>query len=101
MAEAYHLRPAYSPEVYHILRGLISNEMKAVLDVGCGTGKLARQLVDGTLRVDAVDFSENMIQVGKGLPNGDHPNLSWICGPVESVEFQSSYSLIVAGASLP
>ena len=65
-----------------------------------GPGKIARRLVDHVDGVDAVDFSQEMISVGKSLPNGDHPNLRWINGPVETVQLYPPYSMVTAGASI-
>jgi hypothetical protein len=42
-------------------------------------------LVDAVEWVDAVDFSQHMIELGKRLPNGNHPHLQWIYGKVEEV----------------
>ena len=50
--------------------------------------------------VDAVDFSQGMIEKGRGLPNGDHPNLNWIHGSVETAELYPPYDLVTAGDSL-
>ena len=38
--------------------------------------------------------------MGKSLVNGDHPNLRWINGPVETVELYPPYDMITAGASI-
>ena len=51
-------------------------------------------------RVEAVDFSEQMIEQGKQLPNGDHPQLRWIYGKVEEVPISPPYALITAGSSI-
>lgn len=58
--------------VFDILAELITDEPRAVLDVGTGSGDIARRLVDFVERVDAVDFSQNMIERGKQLLNGDY-----------------------------
>jgi len=47
-----------------------------------------------------VDFSENMIETAKILPNGNHPSINWICGLVEEVLLSPPYALITAGQSL-
>jgi SAM-dependent methyltransferase len=100
VAEAYRHRPPYPEETFAILAGLIADEPRAVLDVGCGTGFVARPLAALVERVDAVDFSAAMIARGKGLPGGDRANLTWIEGPVEEVTTRPPYALITAGASL-
>ena len=50
--------------------------------------------------VDAVDFSGEMIRVGKSLEKGDHPDLRWILGRVEETRLRPGYSLVTAGASI-
>ena len=100
LAEAYEFRPPYPDETYRILLSLLGESRGRVLDVGCGPGQIARTLVDHVDGVDAVDFSQEMIRVGKLLINGNHPNLRWINGPVEAVELYPPYDMVTAGASI-
>ena len=100
LAEAYELRPPYPDEMYEILLNLLGASGGRVLDVGSGPGKIARALVNHVDSVDAVDFSQEMIRVGKSLANGDHPNLRWISGSVEEVQLYPSYDMVTAGASI-
>ena len=100
IVEAYQYRPPYPAEIFEILAGLLTDEQRTVLDVGCGRGDIARELVNFVERVDAVDFSANMIETGKKLPGGDNPRINWIIGPVEEVPLAPPYSLVTAGASL-
>ena len=72
VVDAYRFRPPYPDEVFEILAHLITDEPRAVLDVGTGTGDIARRLAGVARRVDAVDFSQFMIERGKQLLNGDH-----------------------------
>ena len=100
MAESYELRPPYPDETYKILLSIPGASGGRVLDAGCGTGRIARSLVDHVADVDAVDFSLEMIRVGKSLDRGGHPNLNWILCRVEEVELKPGYSLVTAGASI-
>lgn len=100
IAEVYHRRPPYSDEAIDTLIALMTGEPRTILDVGCGTGDLARRLVSEAERIDAVDFSRAMIAKGRALPEGRHPRLHWIFGRVEEVELRPPYALITAGESL-
>ena len=100
VAEAYQQRPPYPDEVFAILSGLLLDHPCRVLDVGCGTGFLARRLVERVAHVDAVDISPAMVEQGRRLPRGDSPTLSWIIGEAESALLNPPYTLITAGDSL-
>src|SRR5262249_13558769 len=79
-----------------LLRGMPGR----VLDVGCGTGELARRLAPSVERVDAVDFSEAMLGLARRLPGGDARNIRWTLGAVEDVALKGPYDLVTAGESL-
>jgi SAM-dependent methyltransferase len=100
LVEAYPLRSPYPAEIFEMLTGLITDEPRAVLDVGCGTGNIARPLAYLVERVDAVDFSLPMIEKGRTLPGGDHPNLTWVYGRAEDAPFNPPYALVTAGQAL-
>lgn len=100
VAAAYRHRPQYPPETFTILADLIVDRPRAVLDLGCGTGYVARPLAPVTDRVDAVDISPAMIEEGKRLPGGDHPAINWIVGRAEEVTLDPPYALVTAGDSL-
>jgi SAM-dependent methyltransferase len=97
---AYRHRPPYPPAVFDVLVGLIVDEPRAVLDVGTGTGEIARGLAPRVERVDAVDPSPGMIATGQRLPGGDHPHLTWIEGYAENAPIRPPYALVTAGQSL-
>ena len=100
LVAVYHRRRPYPDEAISKLVALVTGEPRTSLDVGCGTGDLARRLVHHVERVDAVDFSFPMIDKGRTLPGGDHPRLNWIYGRVEEVALRPPYALITAGESL-
>ncbi|MBA2363117.1 MAG: class I SAM-dependent methyltransferase [Chloroflexia bacterium] len=100
VVDLYHLRLPYPREVFGILTGLTTGEPLSVLDVGAGTGELARPLAGRANRVDAVDISEAMVKKGRTMPGGNHPHLRWIVLSVETAELWPPYSLITAGDSM-
>lgn len=100
VARAYEYRPPYPAPIFQLLDELAGDRPRAILDVGCGTGELARGLTPFADRVDAVDVSRPMIEIGKTLPRGDAAHLHWICSRMEDAPLHPPYSLIVAGDSL-
>jgi ubiquinone/menaquinone biosynthesis C-methylase UbiE len=100
VAAAYPHRPPYPADVFDRLVQLIPPGPKVVLDVGCGTGDLARPLAARVDRIDAVDVSAPMLELGRSQLGGDAPNLRWIHARVEEVPLRPPYALITAGESL-
>jgi SAM-dependent methyltransferase len=99
VARLYRYRPEYPPETFRILADLVVGP-RIALDLGAGTGAIARGLVPYVERVDAVDISAAMMDEGRTLPRGDDPRLRWILGPAESVPLDPPYGLITAGAAV-
>jgi 2-polyprenyl-3-methyl-5-hydroxy-6-metoxy-1,4-benzoquinol methylase len=85
---AYPSRPAYPAAVIRALADLVVDKPRVVLDVGCGTGELARRLALLVERVDAVDFSSAMIEQGRHLAGGDAANVRWMLAAVEDVPLE-------------
>jgi SAM-dependent methyltransferase len=100
VVDVYHLRPHYPEETFRLLAGLCAPDCPRVLDVGCGTGEVARRIAPLVEHVDAVDLSSAMLAKGKGQPGGDAPNLHWIEGEIETVALTPPYGLITAASSL-
>lgn len=70
----------------------------ALLDLGCGPGKLAGALAGDFSRVDAVDLSPAMSAAGRAASRA--ANIRWMVGPGETAPIAGPYDLIVAGASI-
>ncbi|MBO0828776.1 MAG: class I SAM-dependent methyltransferase [Streptosporangiales bacterium] len=100
VADAYRHRPPYPDEVFEVLESLVTDEPRAVLDVGAGEGALARPLALRVDRVDAVDVSAAMVEAGRRRPGGDRDNLRWLVAAVEECDLPGPYALVTAGASL-
>src|ERR1051326_1517648 len=100
LAAAYPARPPYPDGVIHLLAGLIRDTPGVVLDVGCGSGELARRLSPYAERVDAVDFSDAMLELARRLPAGNAENIRWTLGAVEDVPLNGPYALVTAGQSM-
>ena len=96
----YHLRPPYPSTLAPFLRGLAMPRNGAVLELGCGTGTITRDLAPHVGRIDALDMSHAMIERARTLPGGNHPAIRWHEGRAEDAPLDGPYCLAVAGASL-
>lgn len=100
VVSSYHLRPPYPEETFEILEMLLPTDCRSVLDLGCGTGEIARRIAPRAECVDAIDPSAGMLAKGRSLPGGSVANIAWIHGSAERATFHGPYGLVVAGASL-
>jgi SAM-dependent methyltransferase len=100
VAEAYPHRPPYPAATFDFLAGLLADLPNAVLDIGCGTGDIARRLAPLVGWLDAVDPSAAMIAQGRQQPGGGAANLNWLEALAEEAELSPPYGLITAGESL-
>lgn len=96
----YRYRPEPPAQTFDILEGLIVEEPRIVLDIGCGTGFLARPFASRVDRLDAIDMSPTMVQEGKRLPGGNDPRLRWMVGRIEDAPLDPPYGLVTAGDAL-
>ena len=99
VAAAYPTRPPYPDELFDLLAGLIHDTPRILLDLGCGTGDIARRLAPMVTRVDAVDPSAAMLALGRSLPGGSRLNLRWIQTSAEEFDYRERYALVVAAES--
>jgi SAM-dependent methyltransferase len=97
---AYVHRPDYPPALHARLVELMPAR-GAVLDLGCGPGKLARALAPQVALVRAVDPSAAMLDLGRALDAGAHRNIAWTQAFAEDLDLaDASLDLAVAGASI-
>jgi SAM-dependent methyltransferase len=99
VARAYRHRAPYPEETFAILEQLLV-EPRTVLDVGSGSGQLARPMLRFAERVDAIDPSTPMVEEGRRAPGGDDPRLRWTIGTAETAPLDPPYGLITAGTSI-
>jgi SAM-dependent methyltransferase len=99
VARAYRQRAPYPEETFALLEELLVAP-GTVLDVGSGSGLLARRILRFASRVDAIDPSAAMIEEGRSLPGGADPRLRWTVGTAETAPLDPPYGLITAGTSI-
>ena len=100
MADNYRFRPPYPPEVYDTLLELMRAHPRAILDAGCGTGKITLGLIDSIDRADALDPSDAMLRVARSQPGAGSPKIRWISAAIEDAPLDGPYGLIVAASSI-
>jgi SAM-dependent methyltransferase len=100
VADRYHLRPPYPDQAIQRLAALVDPGARAVLDVGCGLGDLARPLAPLVDRVDAVDRSQAMVTNAQHMPGGSVENIRWMVDLVEEAPLRPPYGLVVCGDSI-
>lgn len=100
VANFYKYRPDYPDELFFKLYEL-SPQHRSALDLGCGTGKVARRMCEVFDSVTALDASASMLSVAQKLQDSKYKNTSWVCSLAEEAEFEdSSFDLVVAAASI-
>lgn len=87
VAERYDADLAGSPLLAadRTLLTSILDSSKDVLDIGCGTGRIAIPLAERGIRVAGLDLSEPMLHVADCKPGGSKVN--WICGNAVQLPF--------------
>lgn len=100
VARRYRFRAPYAEEAISQLVDLIDPACRTVLDLGAGTGDIARRIAPHAARVDAVDPSAPMMDEGRRLPGGTSANIRWILARAEEVDLDGPYGLATAGSSL-
>lgn len=100
VAAAYAHRPDYADGIYRKLVDVSPRHTK-LLDLGCGTGKVARRLAGHFQSVTGIDPSAEMLRVAATQPSRGTRNITWIHGLAEDASFDGGpFDLIVAAASI-
>jgi predicted TPR repeat methyltransferase len=89
---AYCTRPPYPDALISLVLDLAGGVRSHILDLGCGTGELARRLAPHAQAVTAIDHSERMVKQARALPGGDASNITWIVGRVEDASVAPTFA---------
>ncbi|KAH7825035.1 putative Methyltransferase-like protein 13 A (METTL13A) [Monocercomonoides exilis] len=83
-------------DVHKFLKPYVQDDSK-VLDLGCGTSKIAEELYnEGKQDITCIDFSEVVIKDMSELHAGKQPHLKYICMDALNLEFpDESFDVII------
>ncbi len=68
-----------------------------VLDAGCGTGRVARELARQEIEVVGVEPNESMLQVARQLS----PEIRWVIADMCVIDLKESFDLVVMAGNVP
>ncbi|HEY4941772.1 MAG TPA: class I SAM-dependent methyltransferase [Rhizomicrobium sp.] len=97
VARCYAHRPPYAPAAYAFLAALVP-QRRVLVDLGCGTGKVAAALAGHFSNVIAIDPAVAMIEAARKIHG--HDNIRWLQARAEDVELPDTIDLVTAGTSI-
>jgi SAM-dependent methyltransferase len=81
-------------DFYYGLAGEVKNAGGSILEVACGTGRVAVRLARTGVRVVGLDLSREMLAVVEGKSRG-MANVSWFEGDMRSFDLQQKFNLVI------
>ncbi len=79
-----------------IMELLAPMEGEKILDLGCGTGDLAKQLSDSKVNVIGVDQSENMVQQARSK----YPDIPFFVQDATKLDYEDEFDAVFSNATL-
>ncbi len=68
----------------------------SVLDAGCGTGRVARELARRGIEVVGVDIDDDMLATARRKA----PQLTWVCGDLATIELGRTFDVILLAGNV-
>jgi SAM-dependent methyltransferase len=91
LVQFYDLDNDWGPD--NALCARMAAEARSVLDLGCGTGRLAAAIADGTRDVVGADPAAAMLEVARQRPGGE--KVEWIEADARRLRLNRRFDLIV------
>jgi SAM-dependent methyltransferase len=93
---AYERREAAGENVHGEADFLGRYELKSVLDAGCGTGRVARELARRSIDVAGVDLDDAMLATARRKA----PHLEWHTADLATVDLGRTFDAVVAAGNV-
>ena len=94
--EAYERRAAAGEDVHGEANFLIRYGPRSVLDAGCGTGRIARELARRGIDVVGVDLDPAMLETGRRKA----PHLHWRIADLETVALGRTFDAVLMAGNV-
>ena len=82
---AFATRPPYADQSVTFLVDLAGRADARILDLGCGSGELARRIAPIVHAITAIDCSDRMIALARAPPGGDAASTGTFFAPGSAV----------------
>lgn len=99
--QKYSLRPTRREVLRIVLPLLEKNKNARILEIGCGTGQLIREISRkyGNVRYLGIDVAENMIKIAR--TSNTAPNLKFTVCPIERFDSGDRFDIIICTHAFP
>jgi ubiquinone/menaquinone biosynthesis C-methylase UbiE len=97
VARCYAYRMPYASRLYERFLELVPNRER-LLDLGCGPGKIARELAPRFREVAAIDPSAAMLEAWQEL--SQNANIRWQCSRAEDIVLDGTFDAITIGTAV-
>ncbi len=81
-------------EYYLKLANAVKEKGQAVLDIACGTGRVALRLAQTGVRVVGMDLAADMLALAQ-QKTGDLPNVRWVQGDMRAFDLGERFGLVI------
>jgi SAM-dependent methyltransferase len=100
-AENYDRLFKENPELIEFYRTMTAKSVSKVLELACGTGRIAIPLAIDGHEITGLDISKEMLDVAEKKSKVKGISVSWICGDMRDFSLEQRFDLIIlAGNSL-
>ena len=84
-------------DFYRQLARDTTSQQRSILEVACGTGRVAIQLADAGISIVGIDLSQEMLDIARNKSAG-RPNIRWVHADMRSFDLGEKFGLAIVPA---